>query len=80
MQVQTVDVIKACNLLISPNRGISLDEEAILKNAPNIDTKNKLNSIELVNLAQKLVFSLLGRKNITARDLKKAIFNLIDVI
>jgi hypothetical protein len=79
MQVQTIDVIKACNLLISPNRGISLEEEAILKNSPNIDNKNKLNSIELVNVAQKMIFNRLGRRNITARDLKKAIFNLIDL-
>jgi hypothetical protein len=73
------DVIKACNLLISPNKGISLHEEAVLRRAPKVDTKNKLNSFELVNVAQKMVYHLLGRKNITARDLKKAIFHLIDV-
>jgi hypothetical protein len=79
MSVQTVDLIEACNLLISPNKGISLVEDSLLKDSPRIDNKNKLNSFELVNLAQKMVFNILGRKNITARDLKKAVFNLIDV-
>jgi hypothetical protein len=80
MQIQTIDVIKACNLLISPNRGISLEEESILKkSASKLTPKNKLNAMEMVNVAQKIVYNVLGRKNITARDLKKAVFNIIDL-
>lgn len=79
MRVQTVDVIKACNLLISPNKGISLEEESVLQKIPKLKSTNKLNAVELVNLGQKIVFNSLNRKNITSRDLKKAVFNLISL-
>jgi len=78
MNIQTQDVIKACELMITSNKGITLEEDALLKNIPRIGaTLNTRNAVELVGIAVKVITYTLGRDNITPRDLKKASFNLI---
>jgi len=73
------DIIKGCSILIEPNKGISLEEQYTLLNATKIRQKDHkfLSYIELVTLAKKNILAVLGRKNVTPRDLKKAIINII---
>ncbi len=73
------DVIKGCNILVESNKGITLEEQYSLQKQPKIVQKDNkvLTYIEIVSVARKVVFSTLGRKNITPRDLKKAIINII---
>lgn len=79
--MKQADIIKSCVLLVSSNKGISLEEEYALKGTPRVTVKgNKnLNSMELVQIARTIIFRTLGRSNVTPRDLKKAIINLIEL-
>lgn len=80
MQIHYSDVIASCHLMVSPNKGITLEEQILLKKLPPItNVGNFKNSTELVSLAIKIIKSELGRSNITPRDLKKAVVNLIEV-
>lgn len=73
------DIIKGCNIIVDSNKGISLDEQYKLLAATKIEVKDHkiLSYIELVRMARNTIFAILGRKNITPRDLKKAIVNII---
>lgn len=73
------DIIKGCNILVESNKGITLEEQYSLQKQPKIVQKDHvtLTYIEIVSVARKVVFSTLGRKNVTPRDLKKAIINII---
>lgn len=75
------DIINGCNLVISSNKGISLREEYLLKNQICIyPSRHKmLNHVELVSLAIQTIYTVLGRKNITPRDLKKAVVDMIKI-
>ena len=79
--IKRQDVIKGCNLLISSNKGISLDEEYLLMDSLQIfPTRHTgLNHVELVSLAIQEIYRILGRKNVTPRDLKKAVIKIIRV-
>jgi hypothetical protein len=77
--MKTSAVILACNNIVHSNRGISLVEEIKLQQLPKVKVSEnrRLTATELVSLAHKVVVKALGRKNITPRDMKKAIINII---
>lgn len=75
------EIIKGCNILVATNKGISLKEQYTLMQVPRILVTDYkvLSNIELVSLTIKVIYTSLGRKNITPRDLKKAVVNMIEL-
>lgn len=79
MSITEDQLITATKNIILPNKGISLQEESILKTLPPLAPSKGITAYALVRLARKHVIQVLGRENITPRDLKKAVFRLIDI-
>ena len=74
--MNTTQVIAMCNTVILANKGISMEEEIILDRLPKIDSKN-LSELDAVLVAKRRIQAVLGRKNITPRDLKKGVLRSI---
>jgi len=75
------DIIRAVNLVAPSNRGISLEEQFKLKKlTPLRVSKNPhMNEKELAVMAVENIYEALGRRNVSPRDLKKAIIQHIEL-